>query len=136
MIRVQNQYKGGTSDYVFGGNRSLVLKAGQTGWISQEEWSTIPMALRGPGGINPIQEGGELGIVLLDYFIPEGDTTQELRYQGTNNTLYVTTDDSTWTVRRYSYVEDDGDFRVSEVQVLQDVPWGADTAARDALPWI
>lgn len=143
MILVRNEYKSGTSNYIFPGDKPRVLQAGSTGIISEAEWSTVPMGLRGPGGINPIDEDADItiGRTFLDYFIATDgggsplDGSSQLRYQGTAAQGTATTD-PTWTIRRFSYLLDtDSNVVFSEIQTLQDVAWGSTQADRDGLPW-
>jgi hypothetical protein len=119
------------------GQADKQIAPGEVAVLSENEWQEIPISMRGPGGLRPLdpspQDEDSLNVTELDYY--SVDAQIELRYlgeapQGSDPTSAV------WTVKRFSHMDVAGDPRISEVQVLNEVAWGVSTADRDGLPWL
>lgn len=120
------------------GQADKFIAAGQTAVLSDEEWQEIPIWKRGPGGLNPIDPSGS-GTnatgdrVLLDYFTIS--SVNYLRYHGSAPQTAATSD-PVWTIKKFIYTDLGGpDYRVTDIQILREQPWGANQGARDALGW-
>lgn len=119
------------------GQGEKFIAIGATIVLSDLEWAEVALTKRGPGGLNPLDPSlGDAAETKseLDYFA-SGFATTELRYLGESYQQALDTD-PVWTIKRFDYVQiASGDVRISEIQVLVDVPWGTSTGDRDALAW-
>ncbi len=119
------------------GQADKFIAPGDTVLLSDEEWQSIAIGARGPGGVRPLWPAAETvgeDEILLDY-LDFGDGVTNLRYHGSapNGT---STADPTWTIKRFTYADVGGTtYHVTEIQVLHEVAWGADQGDRDALAW-
>jgi len=119
------------------GQGDKFIAAGAVTVLSDQEWQEIPIWMRGPGGINPIDSSGT-GVdsgnrVLLDYFAVSGINL--LRYEGSAPQGALATD-PVWTIKRFAYTDLGGlDLRITDIQTLRDQPWGNTQGSRDALGW-
>lgn len=115
------------------------IAPGEVAVLSENEWTEVPISMRGPGGLRPLspspQDEDSLNSTELDYDSTTYATAQLIYLgeapQGSDPTLPI------WMVKRFSHSEVvPGDVRITEIQVLNEVAWGTDTADRDALPWL
>lgn len=133
MASVRNER---ATNFVFGqGANRKTLLPGQTVTITPDELGQVPIQMRGPGGINVLtdnQASTDSAKIKFDYYAPFGEP--ELRYFGQNTQSSLDTD-STWVIRRFEHTQVGSETKISEIQILDQVAWGASTAARDGLAW-
>ena len=121
--------------FVFPGDnrRNKILPNGAMAYISDSEWSEVPISMRGQGGIrivsDSLTEEDDVDRTLLDYYDVFGSV--ELRYLGLAPQGSDTAD-AVWTIKQFSHSEPlPGDVRIADIQVLRDVAWDD----RGTLPW-
>lgn len=125
------------------GQNDKQIAPGEVAVLSENEWTEVPISMRGPGGLRPLspspQDEDSLNATELDYDTDAegGYDPAQLRFlgeapQGSDPAAAV------WMVKRFTHDEiNPGDVRIIEIQVLNDVVWddGTSTAWREALPW-
>lgn len=119
------------------GQGDKLIMPGEIAVLSEQEWQEIPIAMRSPGGLRALSpsSGDEdiVDVTELDYYTVAASV--ELRYMGEAEQGSDTAD-PVWTIKRFAHSEVvPGDVRITEIQVLRDVPWGATQADRDGLGW-
>jgi hypothetical protein len=119
------------------GQADKFIAPGDTVLLSDEEWQSIAIGSRGPGGARPLWPATESvgeDEILLDY-LEDGGGTMQLRYHG-SAPQGTDTADALWTIKQFTYADvGGGSYHVTEIQVLHEVAWGADQGSRDALAW-
>lgn len=112
--------------------RKTMLPTGGQVTLTEKELESIPMAMRGPGGLNvlyPDDTTSTSSKINLDY-ITVFSTTQIL-YFGTDRQTALDSD-PTWTIKYFQYMQGiDSTVHVAQVQILERVAW----TNRASLPW-
>ena len=112
--------------------KKTLLAAGAQITLTEKELESIPMTMRGPGGLNvlyPDDTSSTSSKINLDYTTVF--STTQILYFGTNRQSALNSD-STWTIKYFQYIQGgDGTVKVSQVQILENVIWDN----RASLPW-
>lgn len=108
------------------------IPAGATRVLADEEWALVPYDRRGAGQLKPVWPSemvGENLKIKLDYYQP-GGVDYFVRYKGMAKQSAADSD-TTWTVQRMNHTSYGGNYKISEVQILENVAW----SSRASLPW-
>lgn len=121
------------------GQNDKLLLPGETAVLTEAEWEEVPISLRQAGGLRALSPGPSeedlVDTTELDYYTVGSGPSVELRYLGEAEQGSAATD-PVWTVKRFAHSEViPGDVRITEIQVLRNVPWGLTQADRDGLGW-
>lgn len=115
-----------------GNSNRKEIPAGEIRLISDGEWELIPFDNRGPGKLKAVWPNeliGENLKIKIDYYAP-GGVDYFVRYKGISTQAADDTDDA-WTIQRMSHSSYGGNYKITEVQILENVAW----ADRASLPW-
>ena len=108
------------------------IPAGSVIVLSEDEWSKVPFDMRGIGklrGVYPNELLGENARMKLDYYQP-GGSSYYVRFKGVA-VQDADDSDTVWTVQRMSHSTFGGEYKITEVQILEGVAW----SNRASLPW-
>lgn len=108
------------------------IPAGAVRVIADEEWAQVGFDKRGSGKLNPVYPNELLGENLkikLDYYQP-GGVDYFVRYKGVAKQTALDTD-AVWKVQRMNHTSYGGVYKITEVQILENVAW----SGRAGLGW-
>jgi hypothetical protein len=121
---------GANAFQVSGGGNVSRIEVGEVRYLTDDEYSKIGWSNRGPGkivSIAPNENTSETQKIKFDYIQP--DVEWVIGYIGYARQTAADSD-PVWTIRKHFY-QDIGGYRVTEIQVLENVAW----TDRLTLPW-